>query len=648
MSEDNHNRKASWRDFYLSYFKSLPENLSLTGWIQGLVCPLHDDRDPSAGIDTKTGSFNCFKCGYKSPAQFLHEIDATPLEEAYRIVELFRRERELTEKVNTFVNYLPPPNPRFNTLFELSKQLMAPDHRAVEWYLEARNLTYATLLARDVGYLPAQHTNWQRDSLVFPYFLNGRCVGIRYRDEGGNKGGERDCHFTLWGIDLIQDEHETIVIMEGESDVLAAYEALGDNYLVVGTPTANFRREWKRELSAARTKILIPQADEASVKMIKSAREAIDDIHILELPWRRRQVGNDFCDWLRYHTADDFKALLEKIAGRVQKRVMSGFEFTEAASQPRQWLINNLLSRRQVAIIGGPPKSKKTWCVLNLVRSLLTMEPFLGIDQFTPVIQSQPLRFLIWEEEGAVEELYERVQMVLGDTDWEGATFWGHHLGLRLDSDGWLEKLHNEIEEKAIDILILDPFSRTYAVDEDSASEMGQVWSRVQSLLTDFEHLTIIILHHFNKGGQISGRWNSFRGSSRTAAEVDLGMFMEARKPTEGQGALIAFEGRSIRSPVDKHDNDVFTLSFDEGIMRAIDSSTRRATSLLEYLQMMGGTVYVHEAAKAFQKTELAMMKAATKVVNNKGDRLVTLEKDGDDVDYFYLDTDKMTGGGTD
>src|SRR6185295_17401012 len=107
----------------------------------------------------------------------------------HRLIDLFRRERQLTEKINTFVNYLPVPNPRFNTLAELSRQLMGPDHQVVQWYLEARALKYETLIERGVGYLPAQHTNWHRDSLVFPYYLNGRCTGIRYRDEGGNKGG---------------------------------------------------------------------------------------------------------------------------------------------------------------------------------------------------------------------------------------------------------------------------------------------------------------------------------------------------------------------------------------------------------------------------------------------------------------------------
>ena len=35
------------------------------GWVPNILCPLHDDRNPSLGINLRSGAFNCFGCEAK-------------------------------------------------------------------------------------------------------------------------------------------------------------------------------------------------------------------------------------------------------------------------------------------------------------------------------------------------------------------------------------------------------------------------------------------------------------------------------------------------------------------------------------------------------------------------------------------------------
>lgn len=551
----------SFRDLYLPYFDDLKEPND-EGFIP-CICPFHDDHKASAGIQSHNGVIHCFTCGSFSPAQAISKLADVTLSEAIDIVDRFRHEGNLQETHDTFTVKIPQPNQKLDDLATLSQSLFHPDLQIVKEYEASRGITFETLQQNGCGFLPGEKTKWGRDSLVFPYFVNGHCIAIRYRDFLSNKGGEPS-HFTLWQIDRLDEDPEVVILCEGETDALRTYQTLKGELPVLSTPTATFKDEWKREFLGVKQVILIPQDDEASMKMIQKAYRVLGDkLTVAKLPWRKKEFGNDAVDWLRYHSEEEYREFILSFVTPLQKRILTGTELVEAADMSQDWMVENLLARRQICIIGGQPKSMKTWLALNLVRTLLQPgELFCGITSLQSLGATKKVLFI--EEEGPLGELKSRAEKVLQGTSWQENTYWSHHRGFQWDSEGCVTEIEDLIQEKNIDLLIVDPFHRTYAVDENSASEMGTVWKRIFQLLTKFDQLSIVILHHFSKGGTIYERWASFRGSSRTAAEADLGIFIEKLPRSEGNGIRMLVDGRAIPILQPENGDEAFKLEFKD------------------------------------------------------------------------------------
>jgi hypothetical protein len=561
-----------YSEFYRSYLDGIPTQpqVSEEGFV-ATPCPFHDDKKPSAGFNPQTGVFNCFKCGAFSPAKFLVELLKIDWPEADSIVDDYRKTHSITEKVDTFIHQRVR-SPRFDSLAQASK-ITDYNKPIIQDYIRSRGLTEEVLQDLGVGWLPADKTHWKRESLVFVYYVDGHAVGIRYRDNSANKGGEPGCHFTLWGLDdLDQTDARIAILCEGESDRLRTHQVVKKcNFpaIVVSTATAAFKREWSREFEGYTRVVMLPHADEASIKMVRAAQEALGEkLVVQELPWRRKQVGNDVCDWMRYHEDEELVSILHSACGNVHRVIMCGDEFEQYANKPRRWLIEGLLARRQIVMIAGQPKCFKTWLALNFVRSLLLPDDsLLGIPELNSV--APDLQVLFIEEEGDSEELFQRANKVLAGTNWRKQVHWAHHLGVRLDESAWGSRLDEYILKNNIDVLIVDPFRRLHSKDENSATEMADVWHSIHRLTDRFPHLSIIILHHFTKAGVIADGWNAFRGSSTSAAEVDLGIFVEKRPRVEGVGIKIKFDGRSIPNICGEDGKDVFKLGFtaDTGLL---------------------------------------------------------------------------------
>lgn len=579
----------------MKYYEFYSTHLTFEGDIKdgdnwtACKCPLHNDSNASAGVNLEHGTFNCYVCGAFSPERFLSKLTGMPFVEAAGIADEYRRNSAIIIRVDTFVNHRVT-NPRWDELViqsskaDLSKIPLALD------YAESRGLTIDTLKERNVGYLKAEYTNWKRDSLVFPYMVDERCVGLRYRSADGSKSGEKGCHFTLWNLDDIDEDTKYVIVLEGESDGLRAYQAIKSTDLpvkVLSTPTGMFPAVWAREFETCDKVILIAQADEASEKMLTAAKNTLKDkFDYIPLPWRRRQYGKDLCDWLQYNTEDELIARIEDKLTNVRRKFWSGVEFGEVANKPRDYVIGNLLARGEISMIAGPPKNKKTWFALGMAHAVITGQPLMGIPHF----DDHPAgRVMIIEEEGDAESLYERAEMVFQDCpDWKERTLWGHHLGVRLDEDTWVKRLEQEIQQFQPDLLILDPFQRMHNKDENSASEMGEVWFNLHRIKRNNRFLAITLLHHFNKEGDINLGWNAMRGSSRNAAEADLGIFVQKAKAAGSDGCKVYIDGRTYRHVETPTGSDVWTFELtDRGLkyQEAVPEVTiGKKVGLLQYI----------------------------------------------------------------
>lgn len=97
--------------------------------------------------------------------------------------------------------------------------------RALKW-LQSRGISEKTVLKMDIGegvvYMP--QIDRETNVLKFPYFFNGECINIKYRDGAKNFRMESGAELIMYNLDNAVNA-EQVVIVEGEIDCMSMVEA---------------------------------------------------------------------------------------------------------------------------------------------------------------------------------------------------------------------------------------------------------------------------------------------------------------------------------------------------------------------------------------------------------------------------------------
>jgi len=196
---------------------------------------------------------------------------------------------------------------------------------------------------------------------------------------------------------------------------------------------------------------------------------------------------------------------------------------SDAGNKP--WLIERLWSIQAVGFVSGPPKSFKTWTVLEMAVSVASGTPCFSAF---PVHRSGPV--LLYAAEDPMPALRLRLESLARN----------HGLGLdqvdirviradslRLDRSGDREKLAATIDLHRPALLILDPLVRLHSLDENQAGPMAELLSHLRALQRS-SGTAIAIVHHSRKNGAHSAG-QSMRGSSDLYALVDSLVSLQRR-----------------------------------------------------------------------------------------------------------------------
>ena len=535
-------------------------------------CPFHEDNNKSAAVNLLNGVFTCQACHYNySAAKFISAFTGCTVPEAGVIVDTFRQENKIQVNENNFSKKYVFALERSDWKdIYLQSQRNRLEGTFAEEYAEERGISLDTLRKCNVGFLKAEQTpdNVNKDVLTFPYFYNGKIVGIRFRDAVGGKSGLKNSVATLWGIDDVPLTANLVVVVEGESDRLRLIHLLaemGINLYVVSCPGSFFKAEWERDLDTFDAIALIRDTDHAGEKLEEAfIKQYGKKVKPIKLRWARQQLGKDLSEWL---AQNDPTPLVEDLlnflqAHNTRSTSLSTTDFLTVESETNEEIIKGFLYAGQIGVIGGPQKNKKTWVSLNLVRAILNPGTcFLNIPSL--VSAQEPVNVLYLQNEGSRKKFQERVQLLMNGVEYASNAFWLFKPGIKLDDPNGVDRLMQEIEKTKAGVLIIDPFQRMHTKDEDSATDTACVWDALFSLTTKFPKLAIVILHHFGKEKDINLRWNALRGSSRMGGEVDFGLFMQNRPPAEGEGIKLLFEMRDEERPQTEDGKDVFKCSFD-------------------------------------------------------------------------------------
>ena len=188
------------------------------------------------------------------------------------------------------------------------------------------------------------------------------------------------------------------------------------------------------------------------------------------------------------------------------------------------WLIENLWSARAVGIIGGAPKSLKTWLALEMAVALASGSPCLG----TFAVPS-PGKVLLYAAEDSAAALRVRLESLAHHHGFELAL-----LDIRVITTDSL-RLDHSIDQQRLDatlmlhrpvLLILDPLVRLHAIDENAAGEIAALLGYLR-VLQRKTGVAIALVHHARKNVSASGGAGySLRGSSDLYAWVDSFLYL--------------------------------------------------------------------------------------------------------------------------
>ena len=263
-----------------------------------------------------------------------------------------------------------------------------------------------------------------------------------------------------------------------------------------------------------------------------------------------------------------------------------GKDLYDRVYPPRQFLIDGILARGNLAMLGGRPKSGKSWLSFQLAQAIDAGVPFLGKA-------TTKTNVLYMALEDGDRRIHERLHI----RRWIPQNVNFVFTALPLD-DGkgntgtGFEQIMNTATTLNIGLIIIDTLRSSMSghVDESDNAGMAAILNPLANFAHD-KNVSILINHHTTKAAT-DDIFNSFRGASSIRGAYDLGAILE-RKNKEAE-ATLKFESRDAEI-------DDMTIKFDpakgwqyEGDIKRIDEITA-GRKVVKALSDMGGGKYTRD-----------------------------------------------------
>ena len=215
-------------------------------------------------------------------------------------------------------------------------------------------------------------------------------------------------------------------------------------------------------------------------------------------------------------------------------------ELDDAARTPR-WLVTDLWAAAGVGVIGGSPKSMKSWCGLELATAVATATPALG--RFLVPTAGTALVYLA---EDALHSVKERLVSLCTHRHIPIEELDVHVITaptLRLDRTSDIQRLDNTLAEICPRMLLLDPLVRLHSGDENSSMDISRLLDSLRALQRKHD-TAIILVHHTRKSGG-SRQGQALRGSSDIWAFGDSNLFINHKDSK----LVLSVEHRAAQAP---------------------------------------------------------------------------------------------------
>jgi hypothetical protein len=205
------------------------------------------------------------------------------------------------------------------------------------------------------------------------------------------------------------------------------------------------------------------------------------------------------------------------------------------------WLIEGLWMREAVGIIGGEPKCGKSFLALDLAVAVAAGVPCL---RRFPARQTGPV--LLYAAEDAAPIVRQRLEGIAHAAGINFQALDVHVITvptLRLDYTEHRRALRATIASLRPKLLVLDPFVRLHAIDENAAGEVAPLLGFLRSLQRD-HHTAVALVHHARKGAGHERGGQALRGSSELHAWGDSNLYLRRL----GDNLYLSIEHRAAPS----------------------------------------------------------------------------------------------------
>jgi len=230
------------------------------------------------------------------------------------------------------------------------------------------------------------------------------------------------------------------------------------------------------------------------------------------------------------------------MARDAELRVVRAADVAARASNEPRWLVEGLWSAGAVGVIGGAPKSAKTWLALEMAVAVASGRPCLG-----RYAVPQPGPALVFAAEDSPADVRERLEDLARA---RGAEFTALDVRLivepvlRLDRADHRARLRATVARHAPRLLVLDPYVRLQCgVDENDATEVSAILGALREL-SRAQSVAIALVHHTRKGGA-EDPGEGLRGSGDFHAWGDSNLYVRRRR----DGIALSIEHRAAASP---------------------------------------------------------------------------------------------------
>ncbi|MBF0442222.1 MAG: AAA family ATPase, partial [Oligoflexales bacterium] len=209
-----------------------------------------------------------------------------------------------------------------------------------------------------------------------------------------------------------------------------------------------------------------------------------------------------------------------------------------------KWMIEGLWLDNAVGLIGGEPKSYKTFAALSLAVAVASGKNCFGHYQV-----KRCGSVLLYAAEDSLIMVKERIQGICKGMEAPFDTLDVHVITaprLRIDSQIDRKKMEDLVQNIKPVLLVLDPFVRLHSIDENSSGEVARVLSWLRDLQRQY-NLNIVMVHHARKRAGNERPGQSLRGSSELHAWGDSNLYLR-RMANEDSYVEFTIEHRAAPS----------------------------------------------------------------------------------------------------